>query len=335
MQSTRMDPLIKMKPSKQNSKFQAPEQLPHPPFLKRQPLIGQLGLLCSVLLLAGLQLAAGSSEPETASTITGRAGPNNETSRLLPANHRMEAEGEADPSETVARPAASSRAGRQYDGPLSAGTGSYAALSSDAGAYVGSPASAAAYSAAGPGGSPASYGAELGGYGPQTGGASYHMDPLSVARNYPMGPIHPSAYPPPPGHPLAGGPLASMFNSGGLLSASGSMFPLMAKGFDVSEIICTAIAVAIGAVIVGAPFILLYLFLMNQMNGGSGPGGMGPSGGAISLTGPTSSTTVSGRKKRQTSFPEALFRQLSPLVNNEQLASSFKMLMNSLAKYQK
>lgn len=137
-------------------------------------------------------------------------------------------------------------------------------------------------------------------------------------------PAHPQPLPPPP--PSFG--LASMFP--GSLSSG---FPLMAKGVDLAEIVCTAIAVAIGAVIVGAPFLLLYLFFMNHMQG-SGPNALAPGGGSISLTGPTSSTTVTGRKKRHTNLSDALFKQLSPLINTEQLAQAFKILMGSLAKYQ-
>lgn len=246
------------------------------------------------------------------------------SSKSVPANHRSDTDAQAE-----IRESSKGRQSRQYDGSLGvSGTGSYASISGD-GAYVAQmPVSAASY---GPGSNAAasSYASDLG--GPYHSSGGYHSDPISMGRGYPMGPA-------PMGHPSPGsfspsmGPLSSMFSpsSGGLLSSS--MFPLMAKGFDVSEIVCTAIAVAIGAVIVGAPFILIYLFIMNQMNGGGSQ--MGPSGGAISLTGQSSNTNVSGRKKRHTSLPEALFKQLSPLVNSEQVANTFKTLINSMAKYQ-
>lgn len=278
-----------------------------------------VALLC--FLSALLETKQVSAEPESSS----KGSLEKEASKKMPSNHRMEQSSEADQ-----QPSGAGRQGRQYDGPMTtSGTGSYAALSSDSGAYVGTqlPMTGASYSAAGSTGAGSAYlgsdlSSALGGY--STGGAGGYHD--HMARGYPS--MHSAGYPPAPLPPPPMSPLTAMFSSSG-----SSMFPLMAKGFDVSEIICTAIAVAIGAVIVGAPFILLYLFVMNQM-GGNGPM-MGPNGGgSISLTGPTSSTNVSGRKKRHTSFSEALFRQLSPLVNNEQLASTFKMLIDSLNKYQ-
>lgn len=285
-----------------------------------------LAICCSLLLSSaadnGAQQPAGSSEQQ-------------ELSKRLPPNHRMEPLGEegAEPGEprAAAPPRQlAGRQGRQYDGPMGApSSGSYAALASDAGAYVGAQVplgGGSGYSGAGSGAGTAGYAGELasGAYSPANG---YHAD--AIGRGYPA-PVH-SAYPSaaPFGLSSMMGPAATS----GLLSPGGPTWPLLAKGFDVSEIICTAIAVAIGAVIVGAPFILLYLFVMNQM-GANGPGGMGASGGAISLTGPSSSTTVNGRKKRQTSFSEALFKQLGPLVNNEQLANSFKVLMSAISKYQ-
>lgn len=293
-------------------------------------------LLCAVLIVFGActkSLIATSTDQETfqSENVNNLNKINEDSSKTLPANHRMDPEVEE--KVAVKTKPSSGRQSRQYDGPMSASSsGNYAAISGDGGAYVAQvPLTGTNY---GPGSSPAnSYANELSGsaYHPNV----YH-DPMSLARGYSaqMSPLHhPSVagYSPAP----LGGPISSIFSAGpfgggGLLSSS--MFPLMSKGFDVSEIVCTAVAVAIGAVIIGAPFILIYLFVMNQMNN-SGPNG-GPSGGAISLTGPTSSTTVSGRKKRQTSLPEALFKQLSPLVNNEQVASTFKALMSSIAKYQ-
>lgn len=241
-------------------------------------------------------------------------------SHAIPANHRTDNE-EISKSNKPA-----SRQSRQYDGSLgTSSTGSLASISGDGAAYVAQmPLGGANY---GP-----SSGSIAASYGSGDVSSPYHSnayhDPLSIARGYPSQSFSPMHHPQ-AAYPSSISPLSSMFGSGPL---SSSMFPLMTKGFDVSEIVCTAIAVAIGAVIVGAPFILIYLFVMNQMNG-NGPS-MGPSGGAISLTGPTSSTTVSGRKKRHTSIPEALMKQLSPLVNSEQVANTFKMLMNSIAKYQ-
>ena len=125
-------------------------------------------------------------------------------------------------------------------------------------------------------------------------------------------------------HPYYGSSLAASSPSWS------SSFPLLSSGFGISEIACVAVAVVIGAIVLGGPFILLYLFMMNQMNGGMGQQGQQ---GAISLTGPSSSTTVNGRKKRQASLSEALFNQLSPLINNEQLLTTFKGLIRAMAKY--
>lgn len=254
------------------------------------------------------------------------------SSRSIPVNHRMEAEVNQAQAKTV--PAASpGRQSRQYDTPIStSGSGSYASISGDGAAYVAQmPLSGTSYvgSASNPNVAAASYVNDLAGAYQSAG---YH-DPMSMTRaGYPSPQMAAPALHHGAGYPSSfGGPLSSMFASS-MGAGSGSMIPLMGKGFDLSEIICTAIAVAIGAVIVGAPFILIYLFVMNQVNG-NGPG-LGPSGGAISLTGPTSSTTVSGRKKRHTSLPEALFKQLSPLVNSEQVTDTFKALMKSISKYQ-
>lgn len=258
------------------------------------------------------------------------------------ANHKMDSE-ETRVDEKPQLPVGGRRQSRQYDSTMSASNGAgFAAISADGSAYVSgqTPVSGSANYASG------SVSSGVGNnYANEMSGAyhsSVYQDPLSLmSRAYTPPQVNPigSVY----GHSMVGyppvppsyNPISSMFTpnpSGGLLSSS--IFPLMgSKGFEVSEIICTAIAVAVGAVIVGAPFILLYLFFMNQMNG-NGPSAIGPSGGAISLTGPTSSTTVNGRKKRNTSLPEALFKQLSPLVNSEQVASTFKALMSSIAKYQ-
>lgn len=244
----------------------------------------------------------------------------------LLSNHRTDSE-DAEKEEFKGLPPSNIRHSRQYDAPISSSSsGNYAAVSGDSGAYVAQvPLTGTNY---GPGSSSGgSYANDLANaYHPNI----YH-DPISLARGYSagVGPMHhnAAAYPPPYGG-------SSIFSAGGAGSGllSSSMFPLMSKGLDLSEIVCTAVAVAIGAVVIGAPFILIYLFVMNQMNG-NGPS-MGPSGGSISLTGPTSSTNVSGRKKRQISWPEALFKQLNPLVDHEQVANTFKALMNSIAKYQ-
>lgn len=218
----------------------------------------------------------------------------------------------------------SGRRGRQYDGLMSTSSANsdYASVPGDG--YLPQSTMSSSRSAAGysNGGSSVGYGSDMGPPGAYPSMESsmyqYGRSGFPSASASAMPPIHA-----PP-----------VFGTHGLFG--GGLFPMMgAKGFDIAEVVCTAIAVAIGAVIIGAPFILLYLFVMNQMNGNGAGGlsGAGP-GGSISLTGPSASTTVNGRKKRHTSFPEALFMHLSPLVNNEQVVNTFKTLMKSIAKYQ-
>lgn len=316
-----------------------------------------MAIFLVALTLLPHQTFALTSELVEGSEVTSGAGDKSqEPLSSLDKKHEPElGQASADPQQvaggvTNRKSDASTRNARQYDGPLStSSTGNYAALSGDSGAYVGGsgmPSLNAGYGSAGAsaGGISAYAGDPMGSnmYSSSAGAGPYH-DQFSLAgraaAGYPgmhnAGGYQQAMQSLPPGSfgGGAGGPLSGMFSGagGGLLSSSG--FPLMAKGFDLAEIVCTAVAVAIGAVIVGAPFILLYLFVMNQMQG-NGPSAIGPSGGAISLTGPSSSTTVTGRKKRHTSLSEALFRQLSPLVNTEQVAQTFKVLMNSLAKYE-
>lgn len=290
-----------------------------------------IALVC-VCAIIGTKLAEASEIAEQDNSIKNQPEPNSnidppvEASKSIPANHRS-SDTEESADSTKSNKLFSGRRSRQYDGSLgTSSTGNFASISGDGAAYVAQMPMGSSNYASSSGG--ASYAA--GDMSSPYHSSAYH-DPLSMARGYPAqpySPIHHQA-----GYPSPMSPLSSMFSSSlGTNPLSSSMFPLMSKGFDVSEIVCTAIAVAIGAVIVGAPFILIYLFVMNQMNGG-GPN-MGPSGGAISLTGPSSSTNTSGRKKRHTSLPEALMKQLGPLVNSEQVASTFKMLMNSIARYQ-
>lgn len=180
----------------------------------------------------------------------------------------------------------------------------------------------------------ANYGQQLElGYGNQQIGTGLNTGAYPSTTGYNTMDSHPAGYPSmhsssaysSASHPYYGSSMAATSPSWS------SSFPLLSSGFGISEIACVAVAVVIGAIVLGGPFILLYLFMMNQMNGGLGqPGGQQ---GAVSLTGPTSSTTVNGRKKRQASLSEALFNQLSPLINNEQVLFTFKGLINSLAKY--
>lgn len=215
------------------------------------------------------------------------------------------------------------------------------------------------YAATGGAGLQNSYAAAYGANGPDMPPANYLQQQHHQYQQQPY--YHPS----PVEHSLLSAPpIGRAYSSGhyypvsappptGVLGAS--PFPLLSKGFDVTEIICTAIAIAIGAVIVGAPFVLIYLFVMNYTNGGGGLfNGLGPAanggsmnggGGAISITGPNTSQQNNGRKKRHASAsyqeghnrPPAAgsrSRTLKELINDEQLGQTFRLFVSSLSKYQ-
>lgn len=248
----------------------------------------------------------------------------------LPSNHKMSVEdidhkdaaGLSPEKNSKSTRATSGRTGRQYDSLMGTSSGSSGYTSVPGDGYIGQSTSnsvSAGYAAPNP--------------PPNIGyGNEYSSQGAFSGLDSAMYPYGRAGYPTPVGGNMPPMHMPPVFGSSS--GIFGSMFPMIgAKGFDVAEVVCTAIAVAIGAVIVGAPFILLYLFVMNQMNG-SGTGGLSGPGGSISLTGPNASTNVTGRKKRHTTFPEALFMHLSPLINNEQVLNTFKTLMKSIAKYQ-
>lgn len=143
-----------------------------------------------------------------------------------------------------------------------------------------------------------------------------------------------------------------------LMSSASSALSHWTGGFGVGEIICGIIAVSIGAVILGAPFFLIYLALMGNFSGSStlsltnpppttgGPGGSG-------------TTTVNGRRKRLAIFEptisslasnfgdseisqvqlsalaDTVISQLSPFVDFQQVTSTIRRLVNSIEKYSK
>jgi hypothetical protein len=140
------------------------------------------------------------------------------------------------------------------------------------------------------------------------------------------------------------------FNSGfGLVSSASHALSHWTKSFSLSEIICGLVALTIGAIILGAPFFLIYLALMGNFSGS----------GTLSLTNPTSagaatsgaSTQVNGRRKRLAVFEtmsmneraskhpdlvalaDSFVRELSPLVDLRQVSSTFKTLVRSIEKY--
>lgn len=145
---------------------------------------------------------------------------------------------------------------------------------------------------------------------------------------------------------------SSLGSTGGLMSSASTALSHWTNGFSISEIVCGLVALAIGAVILGAPFFLIYLALMGNFSGS----------GTLSLTNPTqgaatpggASTTVNGRRKRLAIFEQSfnmdndnkknrtsdyvalsdsLISHLSPFVNFQQVTGTFKQLIDSIEKY--
>ena len=140
------------------------------------------------------------------------------------------------------------------------------------------------------------------------------------------------------------------FGTGGLMSSASHALSHWTNGFSISEIICGLVALAIGAVILGAPFFLIYLALMGNFSGS----------GTLSLTNPTqasgsaggTSATVNGRRKRLAIFEplrsdeqsraseyialaDSVVSQLSPFIDLQKLSTTFKRLTDSIDKFSK
>lgn len=206
--------------------------------------------------------------------------------------------------------------------------------------------------------SPSTNSASYVGGGQQSGANNYH----SMSYLYPQYPKNSAI--PPPGYPsnnydrqlpanyydrsyltASSTPLwAQTSTSGGLMTSASNALSHWTGGFGISEIICGVIAISIGAIILGAPFFLIYLALMGNFSGS----------GSLSLTNPNQSTTpapANGRRKRLAVIDElnsiaggqdknqfgalarSMIRQLSPLIDLDQLTSSFRKLVNSIEKY--
>lgn len=139
-------------------------------------------------------------------------------------------------------------------------------------------------------------------------------------------------------------------SGGGLMSSASNAISHWTNGFSIGEIICGLVALAIGAVILGAPFFLIYLALMGNFSGS----------GTLSLTNPTSSaaatggasTPSNGRRKRLAVFEtmnltneqeqrhpdfvlvaENVVRQISPFIDLKQVSKTFKQLVSSIEKH--
>lgn len=144
---------------------------------------------------------------------------------------------------------------------------------------------------------------------------------------------------------------ASSMPSSGLMSSASTALSHWTGGFTIGEIICTVVAIAIGAIILGAPFFLIYLALMGNFSGSGTLSLTNPAQGSTAAGGAT--TTVNGRRKRLAIFEQmnskddqkhasefvaladSIMSQLSPFVDIQQVAGTFKRLVSSIEKYGK
>lgn len=143
----------------------------------------------------------------------------------------------------------------------------------------------------------------------------------------------------------------------GLISSASSALSHWTGGFGVAEIICGIIALSVGAVILGAPFFLIYLALMGNFSGSGTLSLANPTQSGMTTGGPGGSgtATINGRRKRLAIFEQATGRlggldqphlqlsaladtvisQLSPFVDFQQVTDTFRQLVNSIEKYSK
>lgn len=233
-----------------------------------------------------------------------------------------------------------SMTGGDYGGPYSS--------SAYYGGYMSPSSNAASYNTGYSGNSPSS-------------GASYHSSPVHHYSQHHKTPVLPLGYPTNSYDRQASGlnyydrsymnaASTPMWASGlptgssGLMSSASSALSHWTGGFGIAEIICGLVAIAIGAIILGAPFFLIYLALMGNFSGS----------GTLNLTNPTQGTTpattpTNGRRKRLAIFEqlsslgerhhisgslsEIIMSQLSPFIDLQQVNSSFKRLVESIEKY--
>lgn len=189
----------------------------------------------------------------------------------------------------------------------------------------------------------------------------YHAIPVANQRHWPGHSGHSynglyglQQYPSSLLHSVFNTPIhSSMFGSVGSNLLTSTMTPFMNKALDLPEIVCNAIALAVGTIIIGAPFLLIYLLVTNHLNVGSSPGGIGglfgnlggsgglgghsTSGGSIALTGPNSQTNGNGRRKRQANETRAkkgaYLSPVSLLSDPKRVEILLKSLASSLIKY--
>ena len=150
-------------------------------------------------------------------------------------------------------------------------------------------------------------------------------------------------------------PSSSAFPSTSLMSSATHALSHWTNGFTIGEIVCGLVAISIGAVILGAPFFLIYLALMGNFSGS----------GTLSLTNPTAASgaaaasgsggsPANGRRKRLATFEQGLtledrklaakhlnlsnlaemaLTELSPFVDLQQVSNTFKQLVRSIERH--
>lgn len=143
-------------------------------------------------------------------------------------------------------------------------------------------------------------------YAPAGSYAHFHTANAPILPYLP--PVQP---PPPPPH---------YYGSHTLLASK------LGTGFELAEVALTIAAVAMGAVIVGAPLVLVYIFITNLVHQNQAGNMANVGGSAISLTGPSSQNQQNGRKKRAATSAAAM-------ANSEQLSRTLKHLVNAMATW--
>lgn len=142
-------------------------------------------------------------------------------------------------------------------------------------------------------------------------------------------------------------PLGSGIGTGGLMTSASNMLSHWTSGFSIGEIICGIVAIAIGAIILGAPFFLIYLALMGNFSGSgslslTNPGTGGAAGGAPPANGrrkrlaiyePLGSMKEGRRSAELFAMADNIVNQISPFIDVQQVANTLRRLVASIEKY--
>lgn len=142
-------------------------------------------------------------------------------------------------------------------------------------------------------------------------------------------------------------PMGSGLGTSGLMTSASSMLSHWTGGFSITEIICGIVAIAIGAIILGAPFFLIYLALMGNFSGSgslslTNPAAGGAAGGAAPANGrrkrlaiyePLSSLKEGRRSAELFAMADSIVNQISPFIDVQQVANTLKRLVTSIEKY--